>query len=718
MLRTFAYGSNLDAAQMRRRCPSARALGLHRLEGWVPWFGGPSRLRGGGVLSIRPGEGAIGGMVYELSEADLRRLDRFEGHPHFYERVLLDGAWVYLLRQDVLRLRPRPAYLAQVVEAWSLYDFDPRPLREAATEGAYAAIFVYGSLKRGLSNAHFLAESVAVERALTSPDFALKDLGPFPGMVHGDRRVAGEVHLVEAPVLDRLDALERHPTWYRRQVIRLDDGRPVESYIYVAEDGGPSSAPPVTPSRRGPMSHPQVDAVAAVADERFDGTVALLSEYLAIPAISCDPTHFDDVRSLAARIRDDLERIGLDRARVCELDGALPLVAAEWLHAGPEKPTVLVYGHLDLQPVKGEPWVTDPHEAVEKDGRLYARGSADDMGGWVSHLAALKAWLDTAGELPCNLKLVIEGEEEIGSPNLERFMDAYPEVFASDVMVLTDCENPSTEIPGLTVSLRGLTELELVVEALDADGHSGLWGNMVPDVSLALCKLVSRLVDDDGRPRIGLVEVPDDWAKASWNVPLNDEVIREGAHIQDGVDPLPHRGRSPAEWMWRQPAITVVATTLPTAEVKKNALRTRASATLSVRLAPGQTADEMVSAITEVVTTDPPGGVKVSIEREGWDGEGWLYEPKGPAFEAANRAYLEAWGHELVQVGVGGSIPFVALFGRRFGDLPLILNGVMDPRTTAHGPNESMDLSVFRKAIAANVHLYAELGALGTQLVR
>ena len=185
----------------------------------------------------------------------------------------------------------------------------------------------------------------------------------------------------------------------------------------------------------------------------------------------------------------------MDKARVLELDGALPSVAAEWMHAGPDRPTILVYGHLDLQPVKGEPWVTPPHEAIRKGDRLYARGSADDMGGWVSHLAAIQAWFQETGELPCNLKLFIEGEEEIGSPNLERFMDAYPDAFSSDVMVLTDCENPSTDIPGLTVSLRGLLEMELSVEALDADGHSGLWGGMVPDVSIALIQLIGRLVD-------------------------------------------------------------------------------------------------------------------------------------------------------------------------------------------------------------------------------
>jgi acetylornithine deacetylase/succinyl-diaminopimelate desuccinylase-like protein len=295
-------------------------------------------------------------------------------------------------------------------------------------------------------------------------------------------------------------------------------------------------------------------------------------------------------------------------------------------------------------------------------------------------------------------------------------MDAFPDVFASDVMVLTDCENPSTEIPGLTVSLRGLVEAELVCEALEADGHSGLWGNMVPDVSTALIQLLARLVDADGRPTFGAMDVPADWAKASWHTPLSTEVIRSGAHLIDGVVPLPATDRSPAEWLWRQPAVTIVATTLPTPAQKKNALRAKAKATLSIRVAPGQTVEDITPALREKLLSDPPGGVKVTLKIEG-QGESWLYTPKGPAFPAADRAYQASWGAPLIQIGVGGSIPFVALFGRRFGDLPLILNGVMDPQTTAHGPNESLHLGIFAKAIAANVHLYAELGAL-PELVR
>jgi len=447
--------------------------------------------------------------------------------------------------------------------------------------------------------------------------------------------------------------------------------------------------------------------------DRFAATIERLCEYLAYPAISCEEEHADDVRALAARICDDLQATGLENCQVLELPGTLPIVVADWLHAGDHAPTVLVYGHLDLQPVAGEVWHTPPHEATRKGDRLYARGSADDMGGWVSHIASIEAWMHQTGGLPCNIKLVIEGEEEIGSPNLERYMDAFPAAFDSDVMVLTDCENPSTDVPGLTVSLRGLLEVELTCEALSADVHSGLWGGMVPDVSIALCQLISRLTDEDGRMKVGRVSVPEDWRKQAWDTPITGEVIRKGAHLVDGVNPLPDRGTPPAEWMWRQPSITVVATTMPTPAVKKNALRQKASAILSVRLAPGQTGEDMMTALQEALLIDAPCGVKVTLSQDGWASEGWLYEPKGPAFDAADRAYLKAWGEPLLRVGVGGSIPFVALFGRRFGDLPLILNGVMDPETTAHGPNESLHLGVFKKAIRANIHLLDELSALG-----
>jgi acetylornithine deacetylase/succinyl-diaminopimelate desuccinylase-like protein len=242
--------------------------------------------------------------------------------------------------------------------------------------------------------------------------------------------------------------------------------------------------------------------VAEKAEASARASFARLGRYLAFAPISSDPSRASSVRELAETLAKDLTSAGLSRARVLDLPnvpGAHPCVAAEWLGAGPSKPTVLIYGHFDVQPVAGEAWDTPPHEIVEKGGRLYGRGAADDMGGWLSHLIAIESWFSEVGSLPCNVKLLLEGEEEIGSPNLEAFMDAYPDAFAADAMVLTDCENPSTEIPGLTVSLRGLLEVEVGVASAKSDVHSGLWGNVVPDPAITLISLISRLVDGDGR---------------------------------------------------------------------------------------------------------------------------------------------------------------------------------------------------------------------------
>lgn len=460
------------------------------------------------------------------------------------------------------------------------------------------------------------------------------------------------------------------------------------------------------------VEQPQVEQVARFAQAHLNDTLQQLANYLRIPAISCEAAHRADIEKLATIIQHDLEALSFV-SQVRTLPGALPIVTAE-RRVGSDRPTVLIYGHLDLQPVAGEPWKTPPHEATVIGERLYARGAADDMGGWVSHLAALGAWLQCTNDLPCNVKLLVESEEEIGSPNLSAYMDAFPEALSADAMVLTDCENPSTEIPGLTTSLRGLLEVEVLCRALSSDVHSGLWGNMVPDAGNALIRLLDRLLDDDGRMSLCRTEVEPAWVDGAARVPLGAGEIRKGAHLLEGLDPLPERGRTAPEWLWRQPAITILSTTLPRPDQHKNAVRAQAAATLSIRLAPGQDRNVILGALKETLLREPPGGVLVSLNERPGAAESWLYEPSGPAFGAVDRAYKKAWGHEPLPVGVGGSIPFVALFGKRYRDLPLILNGVMDPETGAHGPNESLHLGVFKKAVLANVYLLDEFSRLHT----
>jgi cysteinylglycine-S-conjugate dipeptidase len=450
----------------------------------------------------------------------------------------------------------------------------------------------------------------------------------------------------------------------------------------------------------------KVDDAAAHAESLVPEALKRLAEYVAVPAVSRDPERASDVRRMAELAAADLKSAGLDNVQLIELDGVLPCVRADKI-VDPDAPTVLIYGHFDQQPSDPAVWDSPPQELTERDGRLYGRGSADDLGGWLSQLLAFRGWT-SAGGAPLNVRFLLEGEEEIGSPNLGRYMTEFPDAFQSDVMVLTDCDNPSTSVAGLTVSLRGLLEFEVTVRALKGKVHSGLWGGALPDAALGLCKILAALVDENGRVP-GLEHPVDDaWKASVGDLSPDDEALRRDAGMLPEAKGLDPAGRPRVEWMWRQAHVTVVATDLPSYSQAANVLVPSASAQLSVRLAPGQQADDVFAHFKGLVEAATPFGLPVEV-KQGMGMEGWSYEAEGPAFDAAARAYKKAFGTDMVRIGVGGSIPFITLFATRFPDTPLILNGVMDPRTGAHGPNESLDTGLFRKVVLANVHLLEEL---------
>lgn len=431
-----------------------------------------------------------------------------------------------------------------------------------------------------------------------------------------------------------------------------------------------------------------------------------LADYAAIPALSRDPQRGPDVRRMAAVAADDLRAAGLEDVAVLELPNALPCVKGSWL-GRPGAPTVLIYGHFDQQPADPAEWASPPHALTPRGDRLYARGAADDLGGWLSQLVAFRAWQSLGGP-PVNVRFLLEGEEEIGSPHLGEFMKAYPEAFAADVMVLTDCENPSTDTPGLTVSLRGLLDIELTLRALRGKVHSGLWGGAVPDPAIGLCKVLAGLVDDQGRV-VGLDVAQDPaWRASVADLSPSDEDLRRNAGLLPEVPGLAPGDRPRVEWMWRQPHLTVVGTSMPGLADVANVILPQVKAHLSVRLAPGQEPDVVFEHLRARIVDLVPFGLDAEV-RKVRGTAGWAYAAQGPAFEAAERAYARAFGRDLVRIGVGGSIPFITLFADNFPDTPLILNGVMDPQTSAHGPDESLHVPLFRKVVLANVHLLGEL---------
>ncbi|MBL4850032.1 MAG: M20/M25/M40 family metallo-hydrolase [Planctomycetes bacterium] len=450
-----------------------------------------------------------------------------------------------------------------------------------------------------------------------------------------------------------------------------------------------------------------VEEAAASAKALVPEALERLADYVAIPAVSSDPEQASAVRRMAALAEEDLRAAGLDAVEVIEIEGALPCVRAEKI-VDPELPTVLIYGHFDQQPFEAELWESPPNELTRRGDRLYGRGSADDLGGWLSQVTAFRAW-EAHGGCPLNVRFLLEGEEEIGSPNLERYMETFPDAFDADVMVLTDCDNPSSEVAGLTVSLRGLLEFDVKVSALAAKVHSGLWGGALPDVAVGLCKVISALVTERGRV-VGLdgPDVSNSWRAQVSELSPSDDDLRRDAGLRDDVPGLDPGGRPRVEWLWRRPHLTVIATTLPTMGQAANVLLPDASARLSVRLAPGQSADEAFEHLEGLINEAVPFGLSCELTRN-VSSEGWSYEAIGPAFDAAERAYRRAFGADLVRIGVGGSIPFITMFAERFPETPLILNGVMDPRTSAHGPNESLHVGLFEKVVLANVYLLQEL---------
>lgn len=450
-----------------------------------------------------------------------------------------------------------------------------------------------------------------------------------------------------------------------------------------------------------------LEQAAAKATAMVPEALERLADYVAIPAISSEPSRHASVRRMAEVAAEDLRAAGLEAVAVIEVPGALPCVRAEKI-VSPELPTVLIYGHFDQQPFDAELWESPPNTLTQRGERLYGRGAADDLGGWLSQLIAFRAW-QAVGGCPLNVRFLLEGEEEIGSPNLERYMETYPDAFDAQVMVLTDCDNPSPDVPGLTVSLRGLLEFEIKLSALKGKVHSGLWGGALPDVAIGLCKVVSALVDERGRV-VGLDGPPvtNSWRAQVSELSPSDDDLRTDAGLLEGVPGLDPGQRPRVEWLWRQPHLTVIATTLPQLSQSANVLLPSAKARISVRLAPGMSAEDAYEHLCEQIDAAVPFGLACEVTRT-VASEGWSYEAEGPAFDAAGRAYKRAFGEALVKIGVGGSIPFITMFANRFPDTPLILNGVMDPQTGAHGPNESLHVGLFGKVVLANVFLLHEL---------
>ena len=423
-----------------------------------------------------------------------------------------------------------------------------------------------------------------------------------------------------------------------------------------------------------------------------------LEDLVRIESVWADPARRGEVVRSAEAVSKLLSDAGFGDVRIVSEGGAPAVIAHH--PAPPGAPTVLLYAHHDVQPEgdRGQ-WNSPPFEPTERDGRLYGRGTADDKAGIATHLAAFRAH---DGNPPVGVTVFVEGEEESGSPSLGALLAAHRQALAADVIVIADSDNWSTELPSLTVSLRGLADCVVEVATLDHGLHSGMWGGVVPDALSALVRLLASLHDDDGNVAVdGLHEA------SAADVEFPPERVRADAGLLDGVSEI--GSGSVVQRLWAKPAVTVIGIDTTPIASASNTLIPRARAKVSMRVAPGGVAAAHLAALTRHLERHAPWGARVTVT-PGDLGEPYAIDASGPVYDAARAAFRQAWGVDAVDAGVGGSIPFIAEFAAAFPDAKILVTGVEDPNTQAHSINESLHLGVLERAAIAEALLLASLG--------
>ena len=425
--------------------------------------------------------------------------------------------------------------------------------------------------------------------------------------------------------------------------------------------------------------------------------IADLHKLISIPSISSMPEHDADVAACADAVSGLFRDLGASEVKLLD-GGGKPAVWANF--PGPEgTPTVLLYAHYDVQPTgDADAWTSPAFEPTERDGRLYARGSADDKGGVALHLAALRVF---NGKPPVGVKVFIEGEEEVGSPTMPTLLDRYRDELAADVYVVADSVNWEVGKPSLTTSLRGVADCQVTVSTLAEGLHSGQFGGVVPDALTALCRLLATLHDDAGNVAIeGLV------TGTAPDLDYPEDRLLEETGLLEGVSQI--GDGSVVERMWFKPAASVLAIDATPVAKASNTLIPSARAKVSVRLVPGQDPAAAAKALEDHLRRNAPWGAHVDVVA-GQCGAPGRITLEGERAEAAKTAFREAFGVDAVEIGCGGSIPIVAEFADRNPGALVLVTAVTDPNSRMHGIDESLDLGDFAKAALAETLLLNNL---------
>lgn len=455
------------------------------------------------------------------------------------------------------------------------------------------------------------------------------------------------------------------------------------------------------------------DAARQYALEHTEKFVGELSEMLRIPSLSGDPAHAGDIRRMAQWLETHMRALGLQNVAVMPTAGH-PVVYGEWLGAGPAKPTVLVYGHYDVVPAAMEDgWNTPPFEPIIKDGKIFARGATDDKGQLLIHLKALESWLQVNGSAPVNVKIFLEGEEEISSPNLVPFIKEHLDLLRADVCVISDTSMRTPDEPAILHSLRGMTYLEIHVEGPKEDLHSGLWGGAVHNPALALVEILARLYYADNT-----IAVPGFYDDV---VPLTDE---ERAMIaRTDLTPEQFKQATGISEIWgdAEYLIRERISARPTLDINglwsgwsgpgpKTIIPQKAGAKISSRLVGNQNPHKTFDQIKAYIKAIAPPTVSVNVELI-TTGNPALFPIDSPAMQAASRAYEKGWGAKPVFTRGGGSIPVVAEIAKMM-DIPVVLMGYGLDDDGLHSPNEKYSIEMFQRGIQTAIVYLQELAQL------
>lgn len=449
-------------------------------------------------------------------------------------------------------------------------------------------------------------------------------------------------------------------------------------------------------------NRPTSDELRAKVTDVLPGLRKDLEDLIRIESVSADPARAAEVQRSAEAVAELFRAEGFGTVDIVSADGGAPAVIAH--KAGPEgAPTVLLYAHHDVQPENDHAdWDSAPFEPTERDGRLYARGAADDKAGIAAHLGALRVFGD---DLPVSVTMFIEGEEEVGSESLPALLREHQERLRSDVIVIADSGNWDIGEPALTTSLRGLVRADIEVRTLTHAVHSGMWGGLVPDSLIALSRVIASLHDDEGNVAVaGLHSGP------AADVEYPEERLRAESGALPGVQWI--GSGSTVARLWTKPALSITGLDAPKVEGASNTLVPAARAKISLRIAPGDTTQNAVERLREHLEANVPWGAELTFTVVD-TGEATQIDATGPAYDAAREAFTEAWdGTAPVDMGVGGSIPFIAEFLEAFPQASVLVTGVEDPDTRAHGANEGLHLAEFERVVLAETLLLDRLGTL------